>query len=217
MFREDPSLEDAIQVAGDGNSCNVLANYDSNAHRSAFCQIDDGDPAVVARLTGPACRFRIGSLPPRLAADPGTVPAKALSVLGDIVRLRPSEKAMGRVELFLESRQAEAADRVGPPLGRFHLGRITAGGPMDCKWCSPTTPTTMRVCSLPAKSGSFGTAIRGSAWQIDVPAGQKTRIHLRLENPDKLGELEIVRTPIVYTPSTDCLSPVLNKSSQERK
>ncbi len=163
---------------------------------SRYLQIGDGGLAAVERLAGDWCSFRMGTLQHSSPTVEASIPNGKTMVLGDIVLLRPSENAMGRVELLLDSRQAEAADRVEPPVGRFLLGRIMAGGLYGLKVALPDRANYDAGLFTAGKIWLVWGRNPRQRWQIDVPAGQRTQIRMHLEDSDKMGEPVIIRTPI---------------------
>ena len=131
-------------------------------------------------------QFPHGDIAAQFADRRGSIPNGKTMVLGDIVLLRPSENAMGRVELLLDSRQAEAADRVEPPVGRFLLGRIMAGGLHGLKRAA--RPRQLRCGPVHCRQDLARLGPQSAQrWQIDVPAGQRTQIRMHLEDSRQNG------------------------------
>ena len=212
VFLEEPSLSDIIQLSGERN-CNMMQLRSTsdgyNGSLGAFLQISDGNPAIVNRLNGDNCSFRIGTLHHSSPIIEATIPAGKATALGDIVLLRPKEEMTGRLILFLEASQAEMEKANFPKanMNNFLIGRVTAGGiygqPLTANGIDGLLSPPSDVALLtPGKLWLVWAANPRQRWQIDISAGKTTEVRFHLDSSGKLADPQIARTPLTtdYSP-----------------
>lgn len=222
IFLENPSVEDVIQLTNQ-RSCQAL-NL-ANASGSRCIQIVDGQPAVVRRMGSSLCRFRIGSLrhaSPQIEAE---IPVRTVTALGDIVLLRPDEGAMGRLELFLDTHQANKTKSVNRLQNHFLVGPITAGGQFGMPVSLPDNDWYNAGLFAPGKIWIVWRAHQRTRWQVDISAGETTQVTCSVEPSGTLATKITSQTSASESavnhqgslPLRDGRSPADDATLQERK